>query len=89
MEPVIKYARTVLNSIEKHPNAFGETEAAAMQYLLALEFLALGLGFPKGQNLIRDEYTQVRKTVFGANSEDTISALKTIRNGIDLDVELV
>lgn len=44
MNKVAKYARTVLNGIEKRPQMYGDPLSVELQYLLALEFLALAEG---------------------------------------------
>lgn len=65
-ESIAKYARTVLNSIEKYPVMHGDSLAIEMQYLLALEFLAISMGIDKKN--VRDEYENLRKSAPGPSN---------------------
>jgi hypothetical protein len=83
MNEVAKYARTILNGIEKRPQMWGNNLAVELQYLTAMEFLAISEGFDI--KVARDAYARELKNTFRtavlpASSYDD----KTIEEIIDI-----
>ncbi len=91
MEEVAKYARLILNSIEKRPAMHGGGAEVEMQYLTALEFLAIAEGFDV--KTARESYfralskrfkTSVRPAfTYDIPLEEIVSIIKEARPEID------
>lgn len=96
MNAVAKYARTVLNSIEKRPRMWGEEMTVEMQYLLALEFLALAEGYDikavrKAHSKAlqkRFKTSQMPAACHDLSSEEIVLLLKSVRSEIDPDMSI-
>lgn len=88
---VQKYACTVLNGLERAPKMWGGESAIELQYLLALEFLAISVG--KTTDFVRERYAKVLESVPGPSNlplasrelcaEDIIKLMKPIRSDIE------
>lgn len=91
MNEVAKYARTVLNGIEKRPRLYGDALSVELQYLLALEFLAIAEG--SDVKAARKAYehalaARFKTSVMPASCheipvEDVIDLLKSVRDSVD------
>lgn len=91
MNEVAKYARTVLNSIEKRPRMHGDALSVEMQYLMALEFLAIAEG--SDVKAARKSYEHALAARFKTSQmpaschdipiEDVIDLLKSVRDSVD------
>jgi hypothetical protein len=91
MNEVAKYARTVLNAMEKRPRMHGDVLSVEMQYLMALEFMAIAEGFDAKS--ARKAYEHALVSRFKTSSmpaayheipvEDVIDLLKSARDSVD------
>lgn len=91
MNEVAKYARTVLNSIEKRPRMYGDALSVELQYLMALEFLAIAEGSDVKSARKAYEHAlaaRFKTSVMPASCheipvEDVIDLLKSVRDSVD------
>lgn len=91
MEPVAKYARTILNGLEKRPRMYGDALSVELQYLLTLEFLALAEGNDLKE--VRQAYKRALVRRFKTSQspaacrdipiEEVIDILKPVRDEFD------
>jgi hypothetical protein len=91
MNEVAKYARTVLNAMEKRPKMYGDALSVELQYLMALEFLAIAEGFDV--NAARKSYEhalaarfkigQMPASCHGVPIENVIDLLRSVRDSVD------
>ncbi len=91
MNEVAKYARTIMNGIEKRPRMYGDALSVELQYLLTLEFLALAEG--SDLKAVRAAYKKALVKRFKTSQspaacrdipiEEVIDILKGVRADVD------